>query len=773
MKYQHGLTPLSVSAIAALFLLWPGSQSFAAEPKDPGAGPCDSADGAVAFREKILKGFLKQLKEAADGKKHLMDAKELIAGLNKDVLKQLGTNAEALTLASEARQKFLDLDGAYVKSRETLAKYLARTFADLSEESGEIPESKDEVYERLAKRLKVSVPTLRSYLNEEGLFGGIDSLIDYAKIVDRAAFAMVTDKRIFNNVREKKLIEVLGKAEHIAVVHLIEGTKLPMERFLAAKQLAKDYRAPLIFIPPYNNLEGVLEEHSFLFEDPQVHFLLHENTFLDVQNRIVNAQKMDSNDNPFSGLKDGIYPPGSRVIVANRKAMLEVRPSATNGAESTIFVTTGSLSENTFVRKYAANQGQDYIQSLKGWPSMLILSRNAIDWQMQDLIGGTPGISFSRATWALPKYGNPGGLYFNGKIYYGAKHDEAGSVIKPGGSIRPGHLAGLVLGDFHYPKTNPVFLKATVELLLHHKVIERVPNPAPGQLPYRPGKVGLGTIVLHDATDGAGLSDWIKGAIATTYKQTKSGDLDVVAELEGTAAMIMHLKMLLPNTTVVIPVDNHGHDRLKRSIEKALATATGAEGHFVMLLRLLLDTITRGGNIYQTAFEYVGLDMKNVMFLDKDEQMRVGYDPDTRRVGSMVDGTVEGTHGDKAVGGGRSGISIRQMLESYWANMAGHIHRIAQYGRGFNVGTGTDKVQDYHDGGPGAGSSGAGTIYDDYAMQLYELRRGHFIAPSLPADRRAVPEDDPYPYFQDREAPIGEQSSVLDQAKNMKLRKGK
>ncbi len=711
---------------------------------------CDASEGSEAFSKKTTDRFLKRLNEAASEKKRILTVEELLAPYKEYKPEEIAS-LNITQLARDARSTFLDLEGDFRASREKLAMYFAKKFADFSTAKGSIDETEEQTLVNFSKAMGMSRDQMAEQFGDDGLFGELDDMINLSRARFPTKFETVTDGRKYTEERKRRLKDVLAKSEYLIILTIAEGNDFPIQRFHDAKALSRARGgAPIIILPPMGEVGTLPQELSFLFEDPKVHFLLDEITFLDPRTIIFNPQIPSKQQVNFEEIFQAIaqlYGPNKTIIVPHPSRKLVVGAAANYRFEPTIGVTTGTLTNTDYVGRYKTNQRSDMLATLrqKDQYSVLLVSRNFVDKRLQDMVGGEPAYGFRRVNYAPPLYGKHAGLYDAGKIYSSL------------GSYRPDFVAAMVLADTHHPKTRHQYIAATKDLATKMKFNKRVKNPAPGAPLWERGPVFLMNAIVHDAIEGGKLSHWDVDRLLAIAAKVAAGEVSALEEVRSASAFYNELQEILPGTVLNILVDNHGFERIVSWLQTGMKDMSGYDPDLVLFLNLLRDQINKGGSPYERIFEYCGLNMKNVRFIDKNSNLRVGYDPETQTLKNEVHGTGVGKHGYQGINGMRF-ISIKKLLQTTGSVAYGHTHALAEDGLAINVGTGTPIEQDYHTGGGSTSTAGIGIFYAEGVGQLFPLRRGKFLPDELEKFRLVRDPKSPYPIMENRTKPIGEQT---------------
>jgi hypothetical protein len=293
--------------------------------------------------------------------------------------------------------------------------------------------------------------------------------------------------------------------------------------------------------------------------------------------------------------------------------------------------------------------------------------------------------------------------------------------------------------------TDATFQTAFFKALIQLGVLAKNPNYGqPGELEYTKGPVHLATLVLQELVDGTPNNAHVLDRLITRAVKTSEGLMDFRNHFKSAAAFATQIARLLPDTVIIVPADNHGHDWLAKRMQNG-DLQNVPPGELAIILRMMLEAIQKGGNPYARALQMYGIDTNNIVFKSPDEQARMGIDISNPEKFVLLQGVEGAQHGQYGASGAKS-ISLKGLLAAYAANVTGHYHSTAEVGQSKRLGTGTPIPQDYQSGPAGTDASLA-TVYAPEAIQILRLVRGTFI-PN--ADKSQTPED----FFPTNEFPL-------------------
>ena len=600
--------------------------------------------------------------------------------------------------------------------REPLKKEIERTLMSALVKAttriSEIPEGADETLEIVAGELGVAKAELASFVGDKKIFKDINQFIEAAVTKHAASFTKVIDRRYFSEERRARMIEAMRKANDIVVFKLAENQDL--KNFEAIKRLAASLNAPIVVAPTFASIGLIPKQLDWLFKEPNVHFMVDQGVQITDDFYLVDHGFEDKRQNPLVGLAE-IYQPTDRVVAFHPKVRSLTRPTGTYDIQPGYLMTTGSMSDPAYQGKFNISMSTDDRAQREAEKnrSVVVLSRRYQDPKFGALLSNANGIAPRRVRFTEPMFGNPAGLFDLGKIY----GDEGVTDVK--------FIAALDLGDLHLPITDPKFLQATSEAMESLKLIERNPSFGKTMEPeFRQGPVKLGAIVLHDLVNGDPNNGHTIDSLITRAIDDEKGELDLDSHFRNAAGWLKQQTLLMPDTLVIIPSDNHGHDWLMKRLQKG-DFFKGRPKDTVILLELMLAAIKEGANPYERIFQHYGVNMDQVRFMSKADTFRVGIDMENPTRFQVLHGVEVGQHSQYGVHGSKS-ISLGKLLAAYGPNATGHTHSTAEYGQSMKVGTGTPVRQGYH-AGPSSSDMSIGVIYNEHASQLLRLTKGRFI----------------------------------------------
>lgn len=605
------------------------------------------------------------------------------------------------------------------KLRKKIEKVLMDTLHEVVEQNNEIVESNDEILTLMAQKLKTegqtleeTIKELKQYFGEGGVFRDVNHLIDATRQKHPGTFKKVIDRRFFTEEYTQRMLQALRNADEIITLKLAENQDLG--DFEAVLALSKGLNnAPILVSPPFGEIGLIPEKLGWLFQVENVFLMVDRGIQLLRDFYIVDHGFEDKRQNPFVGLGE-VYEPTDRVVTFHPRVRALTRATGNYPTHPGYFITTGSMSDPAYWGKFNISMSTDERAQLEAEKNRgaLVLSRRYRNKKF-DWVGGANGIAPRRVRYTDARYGNPAGLFDLGKIYTAE------------GPVPVKAIPAMVLGDWHWGITDPLFLKANLELFLKLDLIKENPNYGePLQQQYVEGPVKLGAMVFHDLIDGGPNSRHGLGKLIATVIKDRHGALDLQDHVQSAASALKLVQKMFPNTQFIIPVDNHGHDWLRSRLEEA-DLFRGPPKDVPLVLKLIIDAITEGANPYERVFQYFGVDTDRVKFLEQTDTYRVGIDLENLDPYSILQGVEVGQHSQMGVKGAKS-ISYKRLLEAYGANVTGHTHSSAEHGQSVKVGTGTPVKQDYHRG-PSNSDASVALVYSDLAIQLLRMEHGSFI----------------------------------------------
>lgn len=635
--------------------------------------------------------------------------------------------------------------------RKSVEKSLEGAVLRMVSGSNEIPETDALAVAAIAEKAGMTVAELESFFGPKKLFKDVSGLISQARGKHTAAFVKVIDRRVFSGQRRELMLKAIREANDIILFKLAENQD--MKNFAAVRELSRAMgNCPIIVAPAFAEIGLIPEKLDWLFNEPGVHFMVDRGIQVNRDTYIVDHGYEDKRQNPFVGLEE-IYAPTDKVIEFHPRVRAKTRATGNYDTRPGYMVTTGSMSDPAYWGHFKVSMSTDDRAQIEAEMnrSVLILSRRYRSEAFGGLVGSANGIAPRRARYTDARYGNPDGLFDLGKIY-----SDNGVVAVKG-------IPALVLGDIHLGNTDPLFLKATREALERLNIIEVNPNAGKPMEPnYRKGSVALGAIVLHDLIEGSPNNRHNMDSLLSRAIDDKKGALDLSQHVQTAAAWIKQLTQLLPDTQIIIPVDNHGSDWLVKRLQEADLFKGGRPKEVPLILQLMVDAISQKANPYKRIFQYYGIDTDQVHFMSNEDTYRAGIDLQNPAAFKMVQGVEIGQHSHMGVNGAKS-ISLGKLLSAYGANVTGHTHSSAEHGTAVKVGTGTPVRQGYHRG-PSSSDSSIALVYSELAVQLLRMEKGSFVPSAADQSENDFFPGAEYPRALERKMPPG--GHTTDQFRN-------
>ncbi len=694
---------------------------------------------AEAAREKLktLLASAEQVQFAAS--KTLMAEEDLVAALHRYSRDpKLGLGYLGVADVQEWRYRLLTENESL---RTAIEKELMATLLGVLKTTNEIPGSEAEIVKALAEKMAIGEAEMSAFFGPKGLFKDTSILVDQTRAKHAGAFTKIIDRRYFTTERRAQMVEASRKPN---VIYFKLAENQDLKNFEAVRELSRALgNAPIIVAPAFAEIGLIPEKLDWLFNEPNVHFMVDRGLQLTPDFYIVDHGFEDKRQNPFVGLPE-IYEPTDRVVLFHPKVRAVTRATGNYDTKPGYMVTTGSMSDAAYAGRFRISMSTDERAQAEAEMnrSVLVVSRQYRSDKFGSLVGSANGIAPRRIRFTEARYGNPEGLFDLGKIYT----DK--------GVVQVKNIPAIVLGDLHLGNTDPLFLKATREALENLQIIERNPKAGePMQPGYQAGPVGLGAIVLHDLIDGGPNNRHNMESLLTRAITDRAGGLDLENHIQTAAAWLKQLTQLLPNTSIVVPVDNHGSDWLTKRLQEAKLFDAGRPREVPLVLQLMIDAITHKANPYERVFQYYGIDTDQVLFMDKSDTYRAGIDLQNPTAFRMVHGVEIGQHSHMGISGAKS-ISLAKLLVAYGANVTGHTHSSAEYGKSVKVGTGTPVRQDYHRG-PSNSDASIALVYSDQAMQLLRMEKGTFVPSAEEQPESEFFKGTDYPRVLIRKTPLG------------------
>jgi hypothetical protein len=729
----------------------------------------------VTFKEAVLgtEAFLKKLpKKLNDAQVESFTALNAAAEAAREKLKTLLASGEQVQFASgktlmneqdlvaalrrHSRDPKLDLSYLGVANvqewryrllteneslRTAIEKELMATLMAVVNTTNEIPGSEPEIIKALAEKMAMPETEMTAFFGTNGLFKDTNALVEQTRAKHASAFTKIIDRRYFTTERRAQMVEASRKPN---VIYFKLAENQDLKDFDAVRQLSRALgNAPIIVAPAFAEIGLIPQKLDWLFHEPNVHFMVDRGLQITPDFYVVDHGFEDKRQNPFVGLPE-IYEPTDRVVLFHPKVRAVTRATGNYDTKPGYLVTTGSMSDAAYAGKFRISMSTDERAQAEAEMnrSVLVVSRQYRSDKFGSLVGSANGIAPRRIRFTEARYGNPAGLFDLGKIY------------TDNGVVEVTNIPALVLGDLHLGNTDPLFLKATRDALEQLRIIQKNPRAGePMQPSYEQGPVGLGAVVLHDLIDGGPNNRHNMESLLTRALNDKAGGLDLENHIQTAAAWLKQLSQLLPNTSIVIPVDNHGSDWLVKRLQEAKLFEAGRPKEVPLILQLMIDAINHKANPYERVFQYYGINTDQVLFMDKADTYRAGIDLQNPTAFRMVHGVEIGQHSHMGINGAKS-ISLAKLLVAYGANVTGHTHSSAEYGKSVKVGTGTPVRQDYHRG-PSNSDASIALVYSDQAMQLLRLEKGSFIPSAEEQPESEFFRSAEYPRVLIRKMPLG------------------
>lgn len=664
-------------------------------------------------REKV-KAFLVALEEDSLINRHrFLTEVELTECLRqytqgaKNQLSQFISVAEGDSLMTEWRYRLLiERD----KLAKTLKKDLVKELKEAVQTSREIPESAEDILKIISAKLNISLAEAAEFFGPRKLFDSTDTYIQAAMDAFPDSFSGIIDRRVYSKVRNENMLKALRDSSNVILFKLAENQDIG--NWAEIEQLAESLDAPIIVAPAFSEVNLIISRLAFLFKHPRVHIMVDQQLQLTKDFYIVNNGAPDKTVTPEARL-DQVFDPTDRVILFHPRVRTTPRASGYYTTQTGYFMTSGSMSNPSYRSEWNVGMPTDFAAQEEAELNrgLTILSRRYKNESLGGLTGAAFGVAPRRALFTEAKYGNPAGLFDMNHVYAadGAHKVEA--------------IPGLVLGDIHLGVTDPAYQKAFFKSLVALGILKKNPlHGQPGQFEFVAGDVKLGTLVFHDLVDGIPFNHHIQDKILSKSLLDEKGFLDIESHFKFAAWFITFLRKLLPDTTILVPVDNHGHDWLVNSLQEA--TKGQRPKDLPLMLRLMLDTM-KGANPYEKILRYYGVDSTGVVFMSNAQQYRIGVDLKSPNPFSVLQGMEVGQHTHQGVSGARS-ISINSLLGAYKASVGGHVHATAEKGQAKRVGALIPLPSDYHKG-PGKSDVSLALVYSETAIQILRMINNTFV----------------------------------------------
>jgi hypothetical protein len=623
------------------------------------------------------------------------------------------------------------------KAQKAIAAVFVDAIKDHAIEKGEIPESLESIYKVMANRGRITVVDVMA-LVESGIIKDANSIVNDTEAQYEQIFAKVLDKRIYTQERVEALRTAV-RAPDIILISLTENQDIPNQDFESARQLSIAYNnAPIIISAPFGEVGAVPKRMAWLFKEANVHIFTGHDLQLLKDFHIMNTGVLHKTD-PLMGL-DEMLEPTDRAVVFSSIVKQRTMQTEYFDITSPWRISTGSICDPIYADKYASQvrlsrKAQRIAEQNRG---VLVLSRRYRDENIGSIIGAAEKIAPRRALMTEAAFGNPRGLF------------DLGTVYSPTGAIKIPFLPVIVLGDIHLGITSPLFLKGFLNTLVGLDILrKRQRPPGPGEFNYEAGGMGLGVVVLHDLVDGTPNNHHTIDQLLTKAVEDIRGFSDLSDHFQSAAATLIEMTRLLPNTEFYVPVDNHGSDWLKEKLQSGDLFKGHRPKDVPLILELMLAAINEGADPYQRIFQHFGVNSDRVRFMSNASLGAVAIDVKNPNPKSSLNGIQTGKHGNQGVNGSRS-ISLKNILISYGAAIAGHTHSTAEDGRAKRVGALLGR-QGYQRGPSGADASIA-LGYSATAIQILRAENGSFIPNVNIADAQTeakVFPDESFPIFRD------------------------
>jgi hypothetical protein len=608
-----------------------------------------------------------------------------------------------------------DLLSKQIRVKQSLRRILMDHFKNIASNGREIPEDENDIYRLLAEANQSSLDDIRDLIESLKVFKNVNALIDAAIQKYPIVFSGVLDRRFFTQAKTDLMLQAIRNSSEIILIKLAENQDVPREDFEAIEKLSlANNNAPIIVAPPFGDISLVPKKLSWLLESPNVHVMVDMGVRVLQDFVILNNGALDKQENPFVGL-ERVFQPTDRVVLFSPKVRTTTRATGSYDTNPSYFTTTGAINIPAYGGKFTSQIPTDVRAQLEAEQNrgVLLLSRRYADQKLSSVIGGAQAIVPRRISYTEPLFGNPAGFF------------DLNQIFTSKGAVKIKKLAAIVLGDLHIGITDPLYLKALFKMFVELGILEkRIPAEIKvGDFTYKQGPLELGAIIIHDLVDGLPLNRHIKDKIITQAILDQNGKLDLEAHFQKAADFLVRMNKLLPNTTIFVPVDNHGSDWLENMLQDGYFPGKTRPGDLKLVLRLTSDAID-GARIYERIFQYMGVDTDRVRFLGPQETASVGIDLEHPNKFSITNGVQGGIHSQMGIKGAKS-ISIQKLLSAYGPNVTGHTHSTGEYGQSKKAGTATGS-QSYQRG-PSDTVASLVLVYGQTTMQTLNLARGTFL----------------------------------------------
>ncbi len=667
------------------------------------------------------------------------------------------TNTDRTAIENWHRKLFRSSDKMKRKIREQLDASLFRVIM----QEQRIPEKEETVLQKVANDIGIPRADVESYFGEGKVYSSYDEYLEWTLRARKSELRGIPDMRFFSEDYENKMREAVRNSQNWIVNKLVESQSTADLEILWQASVA--HNAPILLFPAFSDVGAVvgLTENEF-FKRPNVFIVRHQMIQLDKNTYVVNNGAIDKILNPTTG---NPFDPTDRVFLVSPSVINITTASGEYGFITGLTMTSGSMSLPEYRSIYAASAQQDFKAQRRAEDNrgFLLISRQYDHPDVTPVIGGANGVMGRRAsvTWSRE----------------GIAVFDMGKLITAEGVKNLDYIPAKVVGDFHKTATDPMVERADRMTDIQLGILKKNPlfnrRGAGPQLEYVEGPVKLGALVYPDFQDGTPLNGYIFDQLMSLNKADQSGLLSLKRMAQDDAAFLNREARLRPHTAIIVQMGNHEVKRLIRVLQKGDFRNWHSPEDLDVLIRLMYESMTQGGNPYERLLEYYGVSrgVKNIVFMNKHDSARMGVDLENLDPVSLINGTEVGPHTDEGKNGAR-GISLKTCNDAYKAIVGAHDHKTGEFYQAKRVGAFTPIVQGYHTGGPGSSDASVALVYSKTAVQILRSENGRFL-PNPEANQ--APEDfypsDYFPIFV--EAPKIPPGGQMQDALNSRARQHK
>lgn len=468
------------------------------------------------------------------------------------------------------------------------------------------------------------------------------------------------DVEIADLIEERDLVSKLRKVvkQHnkFVITTAITGCKVHEGFHASLKSFCKQNKAALLILVAsdpahYKPSSGYGTIDSELAKE----CVVVEDTYLN-SNFFISTIKLSAKQpNPTTGLSDIGQREGSFVFASPKQSM--TLESTSNEKLPHVMMTTGAITSPDYDTGIYMSERTAYIADKHHVMGAIYV--NIFD----DIKYGYTQIQMLN---------EEGSFVHFGKRYY------------PNGKITSESPEVLVCGDWHSGETDPAVRECTEEMLGF----------------FKPQKVAL-----HDSFNGKSINHHEEHNTITKAQHFMNNTPSLEQEFVG---LRDDLDWFAKQVEEVVIVKSNHDEFLSKDYLRYAKYAKDPQNHYFSLD--LAKAMMEGKDPVKFATEKVGLQAKNVRWLQRDEDFKVA-------------GIQLGAHGDIGPAGTRG--NIKNMRKSYGLSVTGHSHCPGIWHGAFAVGTSSFLKLGYNQG-PSNWMQTHALVYSDGSRQLVNIIKGQW-----------------------------------------------